>query len=72
MLALKRKSPVLDPYYRPGFMPVAKVRAMMDKFKDVPVLTPRPRPKRTSPLRSLNLPTQRTSSGATSQAGVLV
>ena len=53
MLSLKRKSPTLDPYYRPGFMPHAKIKAMLDRAKTSPPYAPRPGSVKTPVARTV-------------------
>ena len=72
MLAPKRKGAHVDPNYRPGFVPQAKLRAMMDRLKPSPAVTPGSRQTRSSPKRALKPGKQTTPRGTAKQLAVFV
>ena len=70
MLPLKRKSPPLDPYYRPGFMSQKKLREIMQKQQASASKSPRADSGKGPVSRVLNLEKQTTASKAAPRPGV--
>ena len=56
MLALKRKSPVLDPKYHPGFRPVAQLQRTLAASESPPSASPGTKKKKMSPACSVSRP----------------
>ena len=70
MLALKRKGVSLDPNYRRGFLPQAKLRCMLERMQSSPPAPPSAEVKSMSSRRSRSSPTQVVRTKGLPQAGV--